>query len=144
MKKVVKRELSTIMSFTIGAEIVYRFDLKLFFSALENPGWFEFHTRDSYYTKDSKDGKHREGEQKFRKGDRKAKTRYKRIDVDNRVKFLQDCVSTLIGLPDDSNIFVGHQEKHEDSAQPRAEVTVSVIDRAQFFKEGGTPNARGA
>lgn len=144
MRKVIKAELAAVLDFPVDPELIYRFDLLIFFPALQNPGWFEYHTRDSYYSKDSKDGKHKKGELKAKKGERKAKTRYKRIDVDNRVKFLQDCVSKLIGLPDDSNIFIGHQEKHEDPVQPRSEVRVTVIDPDQFFKKGGTSHARGA
>ena len=65
-----------------------------------------------------------------------AKNWYKRIDVDNRVKFLQDCVSKSVGIPDDSQIFDGRQRKYEDPEHPRAEVRIRVIPAEQFFPGG--------
>jgi Holliday junction resolvase RusA-like endonuclease len=134
VKHVVVSKLGKVMTFPIDPELIYRFDIVCYFDSLENPGWFERWDRDVFYTKDSKDGKHYKGELKFSEGERKAVTRYKRIDYDNRIKFLQDCVSKSIGIPDDSQIFVGHQEKREDPDKPRAEVTVTIErDFARFF-----------
>jgi hypothetical protein len=134
----VVNRMGKVMSFPTGPELIYRFEIICYFDALENPGWFEYWDRDVYYAKDSKDGKHRKGELKYRSGERKAVTRYKRIDYDNRIKFLQDCISHSIGIPDDAQIFVGHQEKREDANNPRAEVAVSVeADISRFF-----PNRR--
>lgn len=134
VKESVVNSLGKVMSFPTDPELVYRFDIVTYFEALENPGWFESYERDEYYTKDSKDGKHKKGELKHRCGEKKAATRYKRVDYDNRIKFLQDCVSKSIGIPDDSQIFVGHQEKREDPDNPRAEITVKVVrDTSRFF-----------
>ena len=134
VKNVVVNKMGRVLSFPIDPELVYRFDIVCYFDSLENPGWFETWEDDAYYTRDSKDGKHKKGELKVRAGERKAVTRYKRIDYDNRIKFLQDCVSKSIGIPDDSQIFVGHQEKREDPGHERAEVTVTVEeDTSQFF-----------
>lgn len=136
MKHVVVEQLGKVMSFPTDPELIYRFDMIAYFDSLENPGWFEFYEKDTYYTKASKDGKHKKGELKNRKGERKAKTRYKRIDVDNRVKFIQDCVSKSVGIPDDAQIFIGSQEKREDPDNPRVEVTVSVVtDTDRFFPQ---------
>ena len=113
-------ELPNLASFPIGPEVVYQFDSILYFESLENAGWAQTYAR----------GKN--------KGKRKAATRYKKIDVDNRVKFLQDSVMASIGA-DDCQVFAGYQEKHEDPGDPRAEVRVTVISRDRFFhrKERG-------
>lgn len=117
----------------LGEEAVYRFSIILYFPALENPGWFEKWAYNVAYSKDSKDGKHKKGDLKHRAGERKAKTRYKVVDYDNRIKFLQDCVSKAVGIPNDSQIFCGYQEKREDPDDPRAEVVISVEDPQRFF-----------
>jgi len=136
VKAVVTTNLAKVLTFPTGPEVIYRFDITLYFEQLENPGWFEFWERDVFYQKDSKDGKHKKGSLKYKKGERKAVSRYKQIDYDNRIKFLQDCVSKSIGIPNDSQIFVGHQEKREDPRDPRAEVTVTVEkDPSRFFHE---------
>jgi hypothetical protein len=113
-------ELPLLASFPIGPDSVYRFDTYLYFPSLENQGWHQTYSR----------GKSQ--------GKRKAATRYKKIDVDNRVKFLQDSVMTSLGV-DDSQVFVGYQEKHEDPGNPRAEVKVTVVPGSRFFhrKEKG-------
>ena len=110
-------ELPNLVHFPTGPDIIYRFDTILYFQSLENAGWH------STYTK----GKN--------KGKRKAASRYKKIDVDNRVKFLQDSVMASLGA-DDSHVFVGYQEKHEDPEDPRAEVMVTVVSRGRFFHSG--------
>ena len=134
VKHAVVKKIGTVMSFPTDPETIYHFSMVAYFEKLENPGWFEFWKSDKFYTRDTKDGKHLKGELKHRKGERKAKTRYKQIDVDNRIKFLQDCVSKSIGIPDDSQIFVGQQEKREDPDNPRVEVVVSVVhDTSRFF-----------
>jgi len=117
-------ELPSLVSFPTGQEVIYRFDTILYFQSLENAGWHQTYTK----------GKN--------KGKRKASSRYKKIDVDNRVKFLQDSVMASLGV-DDSQVFVGYQEKHEDPADPRAEVRVAVVSRDQFFigrrEDGNSP-----
>lgn len=131
VKDVVIGSLGTVSALPVDKETVYEFVFTFYFESLENPLWFERYDRDGFYRKNSE--KHRKGDIKYRKGERKAKTRYKKIDYDNRVKFLQDCVAKSIGIPDDCQIFRGVQEKREDSDNPRAEVTVTVIDRDRFF-----------
>jgi len=121
IKATVVEMLGKVAKFPLDPELIYRFDLVLYFEQLENPGWFEFHKKD-------------DPKGKYRAGERKAATRYKVIDVDNRVKFLQDSVSKSIGIPNDCQIFVGSQEKREDKTNPRAEVTITVVrDTSRFF-----------
>ncbi len=121
------------MVFPVDPETVYGLDIILYFESLENPGWFERWKEDKFYTKDTKDTKHKKGELKHKGGERKAKTRYKILDYDNRIKFLQDSVSKAVGMPNDCQIFGGHQEKREDPSNPRAEVTIRVVERDRFF-----------
>lgn len=115
VKKVVVSKLAAASALPTTPETVYRFTFYAYFKKLENPGWFE------RFKKGAK------------KGERKAKTRFKVIDIDNRIKFLQDCVSTYVGIPNDSQIFAGYQEKREDPDNPRVEVTITVVDRSTFF-----------
>jgi Holliday junction resolvase RusA-like endonuclease len=142
VKKLVSKNLPSLMTFPVDPETIYQFDVILYFEKLENPGWFEFWKEDKFYTRDSKlktskgmrkEPEHRKGDLKARKGERKAKSRYKEIDYDNRIKFLQDCVVKSVGIPNDSQIFRGVQEKCEDASFPRAEVTIRVMDRSHFF-----------
>ena len=142
VKRVVVDNLH-LLNIPTDKETVFEFELRAYFDSLENAGWFETWDEDKFYTKDILfPKKHkRAGELRFNKGDlkalkgqRKAETRYKRIDADNRVKFLQDCVVIAVGIPDDSQVFRAIQEKHEDPNNPRAEVKITVIARDQFFR----------
>jgi len=94
--------------------VVYQLNIVLWFEKLENPGWFEHF----------KSGAHA--------GERKAKTRYKIVDVDNRRKFLQDWLCKCIGIPGDEQVFRVVDDKQEGIPE-RAEVTLRVVDRGQFF-----------
>ena len=130
VKKLVAKKLPELITFPVDPETIYQFDIALYFEKLENPGWFEFWEEDTYVTR----GKNK-GDLKGRAGERKAQSRYKKIDYDNRIKFLQDCVVKSIGIPDDSQVFRGVQEKREDPHNPRAEIAVRVKPRTQFFTE---------
>ena len=121
------------MTFPTDHEQVYRVTLLAFFDALENPGWFEMWEENKYWVRGSKDGTCRAGELKYRKGERKAATRYKVLDVDNRIKFLQDSVTKAVGIPNDCQVFESRLVKLEDPGNPRAEVTIEVVDRDQYF-----------
>lgn len=108
------KNLSRAGSLQTGIETVYTFSITLYFPALENEGWY----------------------QTGKSGEKLAKTRYKRIDYDNRIKFLQDCVSSSLGI-DDSQIFKGVQEKREDPLNSRAEVEIQVADVTDFIRRRG-------
>lgn len=62
---------------------------------------------------------------------RRAKTRYKRFDLTNRVKLLEDCVRDVIGI-DDCMTFVATMEKHMDPSFPRVEIYVHEVDPSLF------------
>src|SRR5688572_20228506 len=70
-------QMGAVVKLPRDPELIYRFDVFLYFESLENPGWFERWEENKYFTKDSKDGKHKKGELKARKGERKALSRYK-------------------------------------------------------------------
>lgn len=93
VKDVVMRQLHLLDSFPVDLEQAYGFAVTIKLINIENPGWF------LRFTKGKK------------KGERKAKTRFKVVDVDNRIKFLQDCITKTVGIPDDSQVFDGHQRK---------------------------------
>ena len=65
------------------------------------------------------------------KPSKRAKDRYKRLDLDNRIKLLTDCVRDAIDI-DDSRVFAGSQEKHQDATRPRVEIYVQEVDPEMF------------
>lgn len=93
----------------IDPKKLYAVHLRFFFESLVNAGWTE---RD-------------------RKGQRKAKSPYKKIDLTNRVKLLEDCLRDAIGV-DDSQTFAVSLEKHHDPDNPRVEIHVHPVDPSLF------------
>ena len=65
------------------------------------------------------------------KPSKQAKTRYKKFDLTNRIKLLEDCIRDAIGV-DDSQTFVASQEKHMDPSFPRVEIFIQEVDPALF------------
>jgi len=82
---------------------MYWLDLHFFFEAVINKGWNEFWKR----------GK--------KEGQRKAETKWKKIDLGNRLKLLEDTVKNAVGV-DDCATFVLHLTKDCDPTNPRVEV----------------------
>lgn len=74
------------------------------------------------------------------KPSKRAKERYKRFDLDNRIKLLTDCVRDFIGV-DDSHFLAGSQEKHMDPQDPRIEFWVQELREEDF---GVPPITQGA
>lgn len=62
---------------------------------------------------------------------KRAKNRYKRFDLDNRIKLLTDCVRDAIGV-DDCQFFELTQEKHQDPKDPRIEIMIKKVDPKDF------------
>lgn len=87
----------------------YRLDLCFYFPTLENESW--------------------QNPEVSKK--KQAKSRYKRLDLTNRIKLLEDCVRDALSI-DDCQTFVAHQEKHQDPINPRVEITVQKVDPEQF------------
>ena len=65
---------------------------------------------------------------------RRAKTRYKKIDLSNRVKLLEDCVMDALEI-DDSHTFAASQEKHQDPKNPRVEIEIEEVSPSLFGLE---------
>ena len=64
---------------------------------------------------------------------KRAKTRYKKIDLTNRIKLLEDCVRDALAI-DDSHTFAASQEKHQcGPGEPeRVEITVQRVSPGLF------------
>lgn len=62
---------------------------------------------------------------------RRAKSRYKRLDLTNRIKLLEDCVRDALDI-DDSQTFAATQEKHQDPKNPRVEIEVEEVSPSLF------------
>lgn len=62
---------------------------------------------------------------------RRAKTRYKKIDLTNRIKLLEDCIRDLIDI-DDSHTFAASQEKHQDPGHERVEIVIHRVEPGDF------------
>lgn len=62
---------------------------------------------------------------------KRAKSRYKKFDLTNRVKLLEDCVRDAIAI-DDSQTFIAAQEKHMDPLNPRVEIYIHEVNPALF------------
>jgi Holliday junction resolvase RusA-like endonuclease len=65
------------------------------------------------------------------KASKRAKERYKRFDLDNRIKLLTDCIRDFVGV-DDSHFLVGTQEKHMDPTDPRIEMYIQQVREEDF------------
>lgn len=84
---------------------MYWLDLHFFFEEVVNKGWDEFYARGP------------------KKGQRKAETKWKKIDLGNRLKLLEDTVKIAVGV-DDSSTFVLHLTKDCDPTNPRVLVSL--------------------
>lgn len=62
---------------------------------------------------------------------KRAKSRYKRIDLTNRVKLLEDCVRDALDI-DDSQTFAASLEKHQDPGHERVEIEVEEVSPKLF------------
>jgi Holliday junction resolvase RusA-like endonuclease len=82
----------------------YWLELAFFFESIVNKGWDEFYVRGP------------------KKGQRKAKTKWVKMDISNRVKLVEDAVKAATGV-DDSATFVHILAKDVDKKNPRVEIT---------------------
>jgi Holliday junction resolvase RusA-like endonuclease len=110
VQKIVGETAYKLVGFPIDGETIYKVDIDMELSQVENAGWYEYE----------------------KSGERKAKTRYKRIDVDNRVKFVQDCVVKTLGIPDDCQIFSVSITKRK-GAEDRIIFNIAVIDDPERY-----------
>ena len=99
---------------------VYELNLGFYFPEGEvlNPGWLK------KATKDSAPGV----KNPMRKGQRKAKSPYKRLDTLNRRKLIEDALSEVLGI-DDSLTWEAHASKHVDTNNcPRVVIELAQAD----------------
>lgn len=115
VKRTVVDNLHRIGDFPVDKEQTYGLEITLYFDKLQNPGWFETYSK----------GKS--------KGKRKAASRYKRVDYDNRIKFLQDCLVKALGIPGDEQIFEGSQVKLE--GPERVVVVIYTTDPGEYVED---------
>jgi Holliday junction resolvase RusA-like endonuclease len=88
---------------------MYWLDLHFFFDVVVNKGWNEFYKRGA------------------KKGQRKSENKWKKIDLGNRLKLLEDTVKDATGV-DDSATFVLHLTKDCDPENPRVEVRLLEME----------------
>jgi len=88
---------------------MYRLDLHFYFDRVINKGWSE------RYLKGPK------------KGQRKAENKWKKIDLGNRLKLLEDTVRNAVGV-DDSSTFILHLVKGCDPGKERVSVQMYSIE----------------
>lgn len=62
---------------------------------------------------------------------KRAKDRYKKIDLTNRIKLLEDCVRDALDI-DDSRTFAASQEKHHDPTNPRVHIYIEEVSPSSF------------
>jgi Holliday junction resolvase RusA-like endonuclease len=102
--RMVKQRLKSIITRTAATtcipDALFRLEIHLFFKAVENKGWCSG----------------------------KAKTRYKRIDVSNRVKLLEDALSEATGV-DDSLFFQVCITKHATQREDKSEHCTITLRR---------------
>lgn len=91
----------------LDANLKYELVLHFYFEALENKGWNEFFTKGA------------------KAGQRKAETRWKRMDLSNRIKLVEDALKDALNV-DDSSTFIHTLVKDEDPKEPRVEVTFNL------------------
>jgi Holliday junction resolvase RusA-like endonuclease len=88
---------------------IFALHLRFYFESLENETWNNPNVRQS----------------------KRAKDRYKKIDLTNRIKLLEDCVRDAIDI-DDSRTFAASQEKHQDPGNTRVEIFVNEVEPDLF------------
>ncbi len=62
---------------------------------------------------------------------KRAKSRYKRVDLSNRIKLLEDCVRDALSI-DDSRTLEMHQSKFHDPVHERVEIYVNEVDPSLY------------
>jgi Holliday junction resolvase RusA-like endonuclease len=63
---------------------------------------------------------------------KRAETPYKRVDLSNRIKLIEDCIRDAISI-DDCQTFAASQEKYQvPEGQERVEILVQEIEPTQF------------
>jgi Holliday junction resolvase RusA-like endonuclease len=121
VKKIVTRQLPRLSRFPAqNMETIFLLDIDAFFNELQNPGWFQVISRGP------------------NKGKKKAKSRYKKVDADNRIKFAQDALTKAMGINDDAQIFEVSIRKIQRREEPETlRVTIRVASPTRYGVEHG-------
>lgn len=88
---------------------IFALHLRFFFDSLVNESWNNLKVPES----------------------KRAKTRYKRLDLTNRIKLLEDCIRDALDI-DDCQTFAASQEKHHCPASPRVEIEIEEVSPHLF------------
>lgn len=88
--------------------VMYELELVFYFDQIENKGWNRRYMRGP------------------KKGQRKNNNRWKKIDLSNRVKLVEDAIKTAVGV-DDCATFYHHLAKECDPENPRVEILLHEI-----------------
>lgn len=99
----------------MDTQSVYALHLRFFFEQLQNARWLDPKCPPS----------------------KKPKSRYKKIDLSNRIKLLEDCVRDALDI-DDSQTFAASQEKHQvrPGEPERVQIVIQRVDPSWFGLEG--------
>lgn len=62
---------------------------------------------------------------------RRAQTPYKRIDLSNKIKLLEDCIKYAVGI-DDSQTFESLQRKFHAPGREKVVITLFAVNRNQY------------
>lgn len=137
VKQVVVEKLAAVSRFPVSLEHIYGIRMTCEIDKLQNPGWFRRLPKDrpERRKKDKKTGEMKVVQKAKAAGEREAETRYKKIDVDNRIKFLQDCVIRSLGINGDEQVFEDTMQKLERSGKNHAHVEIYVLDPAEFLED---------
>lgn len=93
----------------MNADGVFALHLRFFFDTVVNETWNNPNVKES----------------------KRAKSRYKRFDLSNRIKLLEDCIRDALDI-DDCQTFAASQEKHQDPSNPRVEIEVEETSLSLF------------
>ena len=136
VKRAIADRISEVQHFPVSLEHIYMVEMVCYIDKLQNPGWFRKLAKDrpEKLRTDKKTGKKVVAQKAKLAGERDAETRYKRLDVDNRIKFLQDCFIKSLGINGDEQVFKNTLEKIERRGTDTARVTISVLDPNSYLE----------
>lgn len=101
----VSNYIDVINNFTLGPNAILKLDLDFYFPNLINKTYND----------------------KLIDKQKRAKTWYKKIDLSNRIKLLEDCIRDALAI-DDSRTFEMKQRKFHEPLNPRVEIFIEDVD----------------
>lgn len=107
--EIVRQNKLGLLTEGVDPNLAYAFALHYYFADVENRGWHELYTRG------------------VKNGQRKAASRWKKMDLGNRDKLIQDALKNALGV-DDSSIFERIEIKDVDPKNPRVEILFTLVE----------------